>query len=119
MAIVPLLYIPAAMVLIRIPRWLSLALLVLVIAESWAIAMVRSHFGVEQSLMRAFLEGFQLPWLETLSRMAVNYIPFLEGQRVSALPFMALAAALVYGVWRIGRPRASLAESQHESREST
>jgi hypothetical protein len=51
--------------------------------------------------------------------MAVNYIPFLEGQRVSALPFMALAAALVYGVWRIGRPRASLAESQHESREST
>ncbi len=35
-----------------------------------------------------------------------------------ALPFMAPAAALVYGVWRIGTPGASLVESQHESRES-
>jgi hypothetical protein len=34
------------------------------------------------------------------------------------LPFMVLAAALVYGVWRIGAPGANLVESQHESRES-
>ena len=100
------------------PRWLSFPLLVLVITESWAIAMVRSHYGVEQSLMHVFLEGFQLPWLETLSRMAENYVPFLEGRPVSALPFMALAGALVYGVWRIGAPGASLSESQHESRTS-
>jgi hypothetical protein len=118
MAIVPLLYIPAAVVLIRMPRWMAFPLIVLVIAESWAIAMVRSHYGVEQSLMHVFLGGFQLPWLETLSRMAANYIPFLEGQRVSALPFMALAASLVYGIWRIGAPGASLSESQHESRAS-
>jgi hypothetical protein len=112
MAIVPLLYLLAAVVLIRMPRWLLFPVVVLVVAESWAIAMVRSHFGVHESLLRVFLEGFQLPWLSTLSRMATAYAPFLEGRGVSALPFMALAAALIYGVWSVRNPRDSLQHAQ-------
>ncbi len=118
MAVVPLLYIPAALVLIRLPRWFSYPLVVLVVTEQWAITMVRSQQGVQDALLRTFLEGFQLPWLGTLSRMAASYVPFLEGQRVSALPFMAFAAALVYGVWRIRAPRMSALDAQGRTGEA-
>lgn len=109
MAIVPLLYIPAAAVFVRLPRLLAYPLAVLFVAESWAQAMFRSEPAVLDKLMHVFLEGFQLPWLGTISRMAVQYAPFLDGQRASALPFMVLAGALIYGVWAIQSPREGLA----------
>jgi hypothetical protein len=110
MATVPLLYILAGAVLIRIPKLVAYPLIVFVVAESWSMAMARSHGmtqGVIDAMLRVFLEGFQLPWLGTLSRMATQYVPFLEGQRASALPFLAVAGALIYGIWTIRSPLAS------------
>lgn len=109
MAIVPLLFIPAAAVFVRLPRLLAYPLAVVFVALSWVQAMVRSEPALLDKLMHVFLEGFQLPWLGTLSRMAVQYVPFLEGQQASALPFMALAGALIYGIWTIRTPLESLA----------
>ncbi len=109
MAIVPLLYIPAAAVFIRLPGMVAWPLAVLCVAVAWSMAMIRNAQGVHDAVMRVFLEGFQLPWLGTLSRMATQYAPFLEGQKVSALPCLALAAAMIYGIWKIRSPRESLA----------
>lgn len=68
--------------------------------------------------MHAFPEGFRLSRQDTLSGMKTGSIPCIEGRRIPALSFMALAAALVYGVRCIGVPRSSLHESQHDSRSS-
>jgi len=108
MAIVPLMYILAGAVLIRLPQILAYPLVVFAVAESWSLAMFRSQPGVVETMLRVFLEGFQLPWLGTLSRMAAQYVPFLEGQKVSALPVLALAGFMVYGIWAIRSPRESL-----------
>ena len=100
------------------PRLLAYPLAVIFVAGSWAQAMVRSEPAVLDKLVRVFLEGFQLPWLGTLSRMAVQYVPFLDGQRASALPFLALAGALIYGIWTIRSPGESLAGPEVKMQES-
>ncbi len=111
MAIVPILYILVGAVLVRIPKIVAYPIVLLTVIVSWSIAMVRSQESIMDSIMRVFLEGFQLPWLSTLSRMATQYIPQLEGERISALPFMALGAALIYGIWAIRSPFNSLVEN--------
>ena len=117
MAVAPLMYILAGAVLIRLPQVLTYPLVVFAVAESWSMAMFRSEPNVIETMTRVFLEGFQLPWLGTLSRMATQYAPFLEGQKVSALPFMVLAGALIYGIWTIRSPRESLFDNNKETRE--
>jgi len=117
MAIIPLMYILAGAVLVRIPQVLAYPLVVFAVAESWSQAMFRGQQGIVDNMTRAFLEGFQLPWLGTLSRMATQYAPFLEGQKVSALPFIALAGALIYGVWAIRSPRKCMYDNYNETRE--
>ncbi|MGH8550567.1 MAG: hypothetical protein ACRERU_18585 [Methylococcales bacterium] len=104
MAVVPLMFILSGIVLARLPKLIAFPLGVLAIAESVAVAMVRSQKGILDSVMRTFLEGFQLPWLATLSRMAVQYAPFLDQQSASAMPFMTLAAVLIWGIWTIEEP---------------
>lgn len=104
MAVVPLLFILSGIVLTRIPKVVAFPLGVLAIAESVAIAMVRSQGGILDNVMRTFLEGFQLPWLGTLSRMAVQYAPFLDEHPASAIPLLTLAAVLIWGIWMIEEP---------------
>jgi hypothetical protein len=117
MAIVPLMYILAGAVLIRLPQLLVYPLVVFAVAVSWSLAMFRSQPGVLETTTRVFLEGFQLPWLGTLSRMATQYAPFLQGHKASALPFILLAGVLIYGIWTIQSPRKSLYKSINEARE--
>ena len=116
MAVAPLMYILAGAVLIKLPQVLTYPLVVFAVAESWSMAMFRSEPSVIGTMTRVFLEGFQLPWLGTLSRMAGQYAPFLEGQKVSALPFMVLAGTLIYGIWAIRSPRESLFDKHKETR---
>ena len=65
--------------------------------------MVRNQHGVHQNVIHVLVEGFQLPWLSTLGKMAPQYAPWLEG-RPSALPVMLLCAAIIAGIWMIDRP---------------
>jgi len=112
MAIVPILYVVVAVVLVQIPKFIALPLALISLIISWSIAMVRSQLGIFDSVMRVFLEGFQLPWMGTLSRMATQYIPQLEGERLSALPFMAVSVAVIYGIWAIQLPSKPMAEQK-------
>ena len=68
------------------------------------MAMIRSQQGIHDSILKAFLGGPQLSWLGTLSRMAKQYAPFLEGQTASAIPILFVWAALIWAVWRIPSP---------------
>jgi hypothetical protein len=104
MPVVPFLFLPAAVTLVRLPKWLAWPIVVAAVTVSWSIAMVRNQYGVQANIVRVFVEGLQLPWLSTLGRMAKQYAPWLEG-RPSALPVMLLVAVVIAGIWLIKRPR--------------
>lgn len=108
MAIVPLMFILVGVVLVKIPKAVAYSLILLSLTVSWSTAMIRSQEGIIDSILRVFLEGFQLPWMATLSRMATQYLPGLEGKQLSALPFMIFTAAIIYGIWAIKLPAKSL-----------
>jgi hypothetical protein len=109
--ILPLLFLPVAVVLTRLPRTLAYIIAVLSVAHSWCLAMARdvaagqinltdmeSGRGVLEPVLLVFLGGFRLPALTTLSRMADefgNY--FVNGP--SPIPLFALAAALTIAIW--------------------
>lgn len=103
MPVVPFLFLPAAVVLLRLPRALAFGAIVVAVTVSWSMAMVRNQYGVHQNILRAFLEGLQLPWLNTLGKMSAQYAPWLGG-RPSALPVMLFTAVLIYGIWKVDRP---------------
>jgi len=104
MAIVPILYIVVGAALVQIPKIIAFPIALVSLIVSWSMAMVRSQEGILDSIMRVFLEGFQLPWMGTLSRMSTQYLPHMEGEKLSALPFMALTGAVIYGIWAIRLP---------------
>lgn len=103
MPVVPFLFLPAAAVLLRLPRAAAYGVVVLAVTVSWSMAMVRNQYGVHQNVIRVFVEGFQLPWLNTLGKMSAQYAPWLSG-RPSALPVMVFTAAVIYGIWKFDRP---------------
>jgi len=103
MPVVPFLFLAAAVVLMRLPRVVGYGVVVVAVTVAWSMAMVRNQYGVHQNILRVFVEGFQLPWLNTLGKMAAQYAPWLEG-RPSALPVLTIGAAVVFGIWTIRYP---------------
>jgi hypothetical protein len=106
--VIPFLFLLVADVLTKMPRVTVYGLAILALVESWSQAMVRPvgipKEGVINGMVRFFLEGFQLPWLTTLSKMATQYAPFLEGRNISPAPFLVLGAAIIFGIWKIRPP---------------
>jgi hypothetical protein len=102
--ILPFLFVPAAIVFMRLPR-LGIYLLALCsIVESWCLAMhrdVESSLGLLNPILHVFLGGFELPALTTLSNMGGQYGDFFK-HGASPLPLFALTAAILFGVWRMG-----------------
>jgi hypothetical protein len=101
-AILPFLYIPAALALVRLPRMAIGLIVVLSITESWCLAMYRdveSPLGVLNPVLHVFLGGFQLPLLTVLSRMGSTYGDF-SVITPSPLPLFALAGAVIYVLWQ-------------------
>ncbi len=105
--VVPFLFLPAFLVAVRLPRVVALALGLGSLGLTWALAMVRDQGTVFRNLMRLFVEGFQLPWLTTLGKLAAQYSPWLEG-RPSPLPVFALTAIVLAAIWMIRSPWAPL-----------
>lgn len=103
MPVIPFLFLPAAVTLVRLPKWAGWPIVIMAVTVSWSIAMVRNQYGVHTNVIRVFVEGLQLPWLSTLGRMARQYAPWLDG-RPSALPVMMLTAVIVACIWLIKRP---------------
>jgi hypothetical protein len=100
-AILPFLFVPASIALLRLPRFALLSIVILSITESWCLAMdrdVERGLGVLDPILRVFLGGFKLPVLTTLSSMGGQYGEFFS-RGTSPLPFFILTAAILFAIW--------------------
>ncbi len=100
-AILPFLFVPAAVVLMRLPRWAIYFIAVISVVEAWSLAMYRDverGLGLLEPILHVFTGGLQLPWLTTLSRMGGTYGDYFA-QGVSPLPLFLLTAAVIIGLW--------------------
>ena len=107
--VLPFLFVPAVIVLMRLPRRLSLLLGVLSVAEAWSMSMYRDverGFGVLDTILHVFVGGFQLPALTVFSRMSGAYGDYAAGG-VSPLPVFGLASALLFVIWWRGATTSS------------
>jgi hypothetical protein len=105
----PFLFVPTALVFMRLPPRLAYVCALLAVTQSWCLAMYRDverGLGILEPMVRVFSEGFQLPALTTLSRMGATYGDYLAGG-ASPIPLFVVAAALIFGIWspRLSRTR--------------
>jgi hypothetical protein len=106
----PFLFVPTAVVLMRLPLRAAYVLAVLAVTQSWCLAMYRDverGLGMLEPLVRVFSEGFQLPALTTLSRMGGQYGGYFA-HGASPLPLFVLVAAILVAIWspQLGRAHA-------------
>jgi hypothetical protein len=94
--IIPFLFVPAAVAVARMPRLIGCGIGVLSVTQAWCMAMYRDMeqpLGVLDPVVRTFVEGFQLPALNTISR---------------TLPLFLLAGVIIFGMWMRRPPRESV-----------
>lgn len=99
--IVPFLFLPASLALLRLPSWAVRLLGGASIGLSWCLAMYREverPLGVLDPVVRTLVEGFDLPVLKALERTGGAYGGLGAGG-TSALPLFAVVAALLALVW--------------------
>lgn len=99
--IFPFLFIPAVVVLERLPRIAVYFVVLASLTLSWCLAMYRDVElgpGVLAPVLRTFTEGFQLPTLERLSLLGNTYGDYFA-HGVSPLPLLVLTAAILVGLW--------------------
>lgn len=100
-AMLPFIFVPVAVVLMRFPRLAVYFIAVLAVTESWTLAMYRDverSLGLLEPVLHVFTGGLQLPALSTLSRMGSAYGDYVA-HGVSPLPIFLLLAAILYGLW--------------------
>jgi len=107
----PFLFVPAAVVLMRLPRIVIYLVCILSVVESWSLAMYRDvaagqeeligvverGLGVLDPILHVFLGGFKLPVLTTLSRMH-QYNEYFS-HNTSPVPLFVLTAAILLVIW--------------------
>lgn len=109
---IPFLLVATLVVLLALPRWLSLSLGILSLALGWGLAMGRleeQHRSILVGLKSVYLGGLRLPALTTLGRMSAQYAPELGGT-ISPLPAFLLAGAFLWLVWRVEWPARRLGD---------
>lgn len=109
--VVPLMALVGMVVLMRLPRLLAYGIGFVSILINWGMAMGRfqeQEGSIFQTLTRVYVGGLQLPALGTLQRMSAQYLP--EGTSVSASAVFVILAVLLWLVWTVESPWASLAD---------
>jgi hypothetical protein len=109
--VIPFLFLPTAVVLMRLPKRVACAIGLLAVAQSWSLAMYRDvaagqvelneverGLGVFDSLLHLFLGGFNLPALTTISRMSGQFGDYFRPDP-SPLPLFFLAGAAIFVIW--------------------
>ena len=100
-SIFPFLFVPTAVVVLRLPRLAIQLLTIVSVTEAWCLAMYRDverGLGLLEPILHVFTGGLQLPALTTLSRMGTTYGDyFING--VSPIPLILLALALLACIW--------------------
>lgn len=104
--ILPFLFLPAAVVLWRLPRAVFWPMVLASVTINWCMAMDREvwrSIGVLAPIVHVFSRGFELPALTTLGRMEMfrQWVP----EQVSPLPIFALTAAILWAIWASARKR--------------
>jgi hypothetical protein len=107
MPVVPFLFLPAALVLLRIPRVLAFAVVAVSFVVTWSMTMYRVQSGVVDNVVSAMLQGVRLPALTTFSRMSMQYAPWLTGD-ASPWPTLAVVGACIAALWGVRTPLAPL-----------
>jgi len=105
--VIPFLFLLTAAVLVRLPRLLAYLIALLAFTQAWCMAMVsdeKTQAGILASVKAIFIEGFQLPWLNTLHKMAAQYAPTLQETGVSPIPLFIFFGLIIYGIWRFNLP---------------
>jgi hypothetical protein len=100
----PFLFLPAVVVLMRLPGLLRNLIVLFSFVQAWAMAMYReveSSLGILEPIVRFFLGGFQLPVLRTISRMDAQF-GYLFPNGISALPLLFLVSCLILLIWLPG-----------------
>ncbi|MEQ1762315.1 MAG: hypothetical protein ABL984_04115 [Pyrinomonadaceae bacterium] len=95
--VVPFVFLLTATVTLQLPRALAVMIGLITMYWSWCLTMhrdVEQGWGILESVRHITLEGFQLPWLETLERMG-----FI--QNASVIPIFALCAAVIWVLWSV------------------
>jgi len=99
--LLPFLFVPAAIVLYRMPRRLAAFISIAAVAQAWSMAMYRDverGRGVLDPLLQVFIGGFQLPSLTVLSRLRGQYGGY-SSMGVSPLPILAVMGAFIFVIW--------------------
>lgn len=109
--IVPFLYLPAALALVRLsPAW-RLPIVGGSVLLAWAPAMYRdveSGLGLARPVIRLLTAGFDLPVLQSLSYLDPSAYGGLVPERTSPLGIFAVAALSIWITWTVGgRPSAA------------
>jgi hypothetical protein len=102
-AVLPFLFIPTAIALVRLRRLVAYLLGVLSVTQAWSMAMhreVEHGMGLLEPLLHVFLGGFRLPSLVVLSRIDGLVSQYTLGD-LSPLPVFVLTFALLYGIWKL------------------
>jgi hypothetical protein len=100
--ILPFLFMPAAMVLLRLPRLPLYAIGVGSVVLGWCMAMNREIWhplGVLDPVVRVLTNGFQLPAFTTLERMSGMFGDVVGD--TSPLPLFVLAGVMIYLLWTV------------------
>jgi hypothetical protein len=98
----PFLFVPAALVLLRLPSFAIYGIVVLSVLESWCLAMhrdVERGLGVLDPILHVFLGGFKLPVLSVLARLSAGQYQEALAHGASPLPLFVLVAAILCGIW--------------------
>lgn len=96
--IVPFIFLLAANVLIKMPKYIAVLIGVTATYWSWCLVMYRDveqGAGIFESVKHITLEGVQLPWLTTLERMGFVGHGY-------AIPLLLLSVAAILLIWSIG-----------------
>jgi hypothetical protein len=99
--IFPFLFIPAAVVLMRLRPAAIYAVALVALVVSWPLAMYREvekPLGILDPIVRTVTAGFQLPALSSLGQTTGQYGDFFANG-VSPLPLFCLTGALIYALW--------------------
>lgn len=102
--LLPFVFVPAAVTLVRLPARGQYYLTVGSIMLAWCMAMYRDverGLGVLETVLQIITAGPQLPVLTVLSRMGGAYGSYFS-HNVSPIPIFLLVAVILYGVWWVG-----------------
>ena len=104
-SMLPLLFLPAAVALVRLPQAALSGMVILSGTVSWCLAMhrdVERDLGVAGAVLHVLIGGFELPALTTVARMGDALGEFVA-RGVSPLPLFVLAGLASWGIWRAPR----------------